>query len=299
MNRAQAWRSFFVIAALLAAGLVAPPTASAQSDAQKKEAKEHYDKATRFYDVGRYGDAIDEYQKVYLLVSDPILLYNIGQAYRLWDKPDEAVRFYRNYLRRSPSADNRADVEKKIADLEKVIEERKRTGPAAPPPVTAPPPVETVPPPTTTAPPPPPATAPPVTAPPPAGTVTQPAAPSEPPPRSGKRTAAFALMIGGGALVVTSIITGSLAAQKAKDVQKAANNHEAFDPSVEKSGKSLNTITALTAIPGLVAAGVGAVLLLTDHSTETRAAAAPARTKLSLFPLAGPQVAGAGASLTF
>src|SRR5688500_13981587 len=124
MILAKPWLRALALTSLLLA-LRAPAPGGAQSHRPKKQpAKEMYDKATRLYDVGRYGEAIEEYQSVYLLIDDPAMLYNIAQSYRLWDKPDEAVRFYRNYLRRSPAASNRADVEKKIVDLERTIEER-------------------------------------------------------------------------------------------------------------------------------------------------------------------------------
>src|SRR5438045_2714195 len=92
----------FAAVALLPLAARAQPT-----DAPKKEARELNDTATRLYEVGRYEEAITEYQKVYLIVDDPVLLYNIAQSYRLWGKPEDAVRFYRNYLRRAPNAPNR------------------------------------------------------------------------------------------------------------------------------------------------------------------------------------------------
>src|SRR5687767_6307991 len=185
--------------ALLGAALLVPMAAQAQpTEAQKREAKELNEKATRLYEVGRYGEAIEEYQKVYLLVDDPVLLYNIAQSYRLWGRPEDSVRFYRNYLRRAPSAPNRADVEKKIADQERIIEEKKRT-PVTAPPVTTPP-VETP----TTAPPPPVTTTTPAS---PATTTPPPLDPSAPvvvqpaekafgsTPNRGKRIAAYVLLI--------------------------------------------------------------------------------------------------------
>src|SRR5215470_4558508 len=80
----------------LSAALVPLAARAEPTDAQKREAKELNDKATRLYEVGKYGEAIEEYQKVYLLVDDPVLLYNIAQSYRLWGKPEDSARFYRN-----------------------------------------------------------------------------------------------------------------------------------------------------------------------------------------------------------
>src|SRR4051812_14404983 len=57
---------------------------------QKQEMKQHYERATRAYDLQKYGEAIDEYQKAYEIGGDPPMLYNIAQAYRLNDQPAEA-----------------------------------------------------------------------------------------------------------------------------------------------------------------------------------------------------------------
>ena len=56
-----------VLAAALGALLsLSAGSAQAQlSPQQKNEMKLHYDKATRAYDVGKYPEAIEEYQKAY------------------------------------------------------------------------------------------------------------------------------------------------------------------------------------------------------------------------------------------
>jgi tetratricopeptide (TPR) repeat protein len=120
-----------------------PPPSSAAVPAPtlptQDAAKEHYEKATRFYELGKYGEAINEYEASYLLVADAELLYNIGQAYRLWERPDDAIRAYENYLRRRPDAVNRRDVETQIANLKRAVEERRqRVVSGRPPPVSQP-----------------------------------------------------------------------------------------------------------------------------------------------------------------
>src|SRR5437763_12748021 len=103
-------------AVLLVALLVAAPRAAEaqMTQQQKDEIKLHYQRATRAYDLQKYQEAIDEYQKAYEIGGDPPMLYNIGHAYRLADQPNDAIRYYRRYLQRSPNARNREDVERKI-----------------------------------------------------------------------------------------------------------------------------------------------------------------------------------------
>ena len=121
----------FAVAAFIAMGRSAHAQLTPQ---QKQEIHQHYDRATRAYDLGKYTEAVDEYQKVYEIDGDPVMLYNIAQAYRLNDQPQDAIHFYRRYLQRSPEARNREDVERKIAAQEKVIEEKRKAAAAVQPP---------------------------------------------------------------------------------------------------------------------------------------------------------------------
>ena len=121
----------FAVAAFIAMGRSAHAQLTPQ---QKQEIHQHYDRATRAYDLGKYTEAVDEYQKVYEIDGDPVMLYNIAQAYRLNDQPQDAIHFYRRYLQRSPEARNREDVERKIAAQEKVIEDKRKAAAAVQPP---------------------------------------------------------------------------------------------------------------------------------------------------------------------
>jgi tetratricopeptide (TPR) repeat protein len=267
------------------------------TDQQKKKAKEHYDKATRFYHLGKYEDAIQEYENAYLISADPVMLYNIAQSHRLNNQPEEAIRFYRNYLRNAPNAQPsiRADVEKKITEMEKLAEENRRKAEASrtvstPPPVTTPLPPTEVPPPV----------GPPS---PPTAEVTA-ARPAPEPPRKSK-VLPVTLLTGGGVLVATSVIFGAAAASKAKQVEeKAMSKTSTFDQSVkelETQGQTANTLAVLSGLVGVAAGVTGVILLVKPADAESRAgsAAGPLPARASLYPLVGPGLAGAGARLAF
>jgi tetratricopeptide (TPR) repeat protein len=98
--------------------------------AQKQEIRTHYQRASRDYDLGKFDEAIDEYQVIYEIDGDAVMLYNLAQAYRLAEQPEKAIQFYRRYLLRAPDARNREAVEQKIATLAKFLAEH---GKAAPP----------------------------------------------------------------------------------------------------------------------------------------------------------------------
>ncbi|HZS39647.1 MAG TPA: hypothetical protein VFF06_22600, partial [Polyangia bacterium] len=108
--------------ALLLVALLGSATA-ARADDGAAAAKQHYDEGTKAYDLGRYLEAAKEYETAFRIKDAPELLFNIAQAYRLADDHRRAMRSYRAYLRRLPSASNRAEVEAKIAELQKLIEQ--------------------------------------------------------------------------------------------------------------------------------------------------------------------------------
>lgn len=87
------------------------------SEADVREMKESYQKATRAFDLSNYDEAIAAYKKAYELGGDAPMLYNIAQALRLSKRPQEAATYYRRYLSRAPGAKNRDEVLAKLAEL--------------------------------------------------------------------------------------------------------------------------------------------------------------------------------------
>jgi tetratricopeptide (TPR) repeat protein len=105
---------------LVAASLVLP-IANAQNraptDEQRREAKRHFDKGQLAYDLGRYTEAIAEWERSYALSREPGLLYNLGQAAQLHGDCAAAARYYMSFLRRRPNASNREQVEGLIEEM--------------------------------------------------------------------------------------------------------------------------------------------------------------------------------------
>ncbi|HEY4393299.1 MAG TPA: tetratricopeptide repeat protein [Polyangia bacterium] len=264
---------------------------------QKQEIHTHYQQATRAYDLGKYQEAIDEYQKVYEIDGDPVMLYNIGQAYRLNDQPQESIHFYRRYLQRSPEARNRDDVERKIAVQEKLIEDRRKAAAAVSPP---PPKKEPPPPPPKVAPPPPPPPAPVVVAPPPP--------PPPPEPSAARRVVGWTMIGVGVAADVVAVIEGIRAKDKGDQLtlNSMKAGHPAFDATqqqLQSEGKTANVIAIVSGIAGTAVAVTGAIILITNGSsssdeTGTTPAATPATT-VSFAPWLAPGLVGGGMGLRF
>jgi tetratricopeptide (TPR) repeat protein len=271
--------------ALLVAGL-RDAHAAQLSQAQKDEVKLHYQRATRAYDLQKYQEAIEEYQKAYEISGDPPMLYNIGQAYRLADQPAEAVRYYRRFLQRMPNARNREDVERKIADQEKLIEERRKAAasvapPPPPPPVKSPPIVEIKPPPQPPPPPPPP----------------PPSIPPEP-PSSARSVVGWSLIAAGVIADGVAIYQGYRAKQKGDELTRLSMDGGTFDPQIEEDGKNANIAAIALGIGGTAIAVAGAIVLITGGSEDPAQPGSPTA-RLSVTPWIGAGLFGGGARLRF
>jgi tetratricopeptide (TPR) repeat protein len=133
-----------VMAALLATALdaSAQPKRGAAAAAQ---AKELYKKGMTHYQLGEFDTAIDEFKAAYELTSAPGLLFNLAQVHRMKKDWEQALHFYRMYLRLEPTAPNRADVEALIVEVQRAFDDEQRAKLAAPKvepqPVAPPPPV--------------------------------------------------------------------------------------------------------------------------------------------------------------
>jgi tetratricopeptide (TPR) repeat protein len=299
-------RSAPVLALVLALGA---PLVARADDAMS--AREHYQKGTSYYDLGRYPEAIKEFEAAYEIKNDPALLYNLAQSNRLAGNSEQALHFYRTYLRYVPKAANRAEIEDRIKQLDQLVAQKSSTQ-TAPPNQTIPPGSTTSPGQTTTPPPgvttpvePPPSETTPGGAPP---GLPEPvaSAPGQqptvffgaPPPRpsndhhqmilAGKITAAA-----GGALFIIGAAYGAAAVGAANQVNAEATDGKPFDPAIEKSGKTDQQREAIFMTLGLLAGAAGGVLYFYGRhlvSQEARAA---------LTPIASTEGGGLSLRVTF
>ena len=85
--------------------LVLARVASAEpNDAGVREAREHYERGLRDYNLGELDGAIAEFKAAYVRSEAPGLLFNLAQAYRLKRDTERALLLYRSYLRALPNA---------------------------------------------------------------------------------------------------------------------------------------------------------------------------------------------------
>lgn len=142
------------------------------------DAKARYMSGQSHYNLNEFADALQDFKEAYRLHPDPAFLFNIAQCERQLGDFDEAIKFYRSYLRNKPDASNAKEIQKKIDELKSLSEAKRKSKEGAPQSVIAP---STTPPPIDSSPAvvPPPAPAPPL----PAASAPPPLpAPSSPPP---------------------------------------------------------------------------------------------------------------------
>src|SRR6478735_7554353 len=72
---------------------------STEQSAKDKTAREHYNQGILHYDLGEIDQAIAEFKQAYAISAAPGLLFNIAQAFRYKKDYEQALHFYRTYLR--------------------------------------------------------------------------------------------------------------------------------------------------------------------------------------------------------
>ena len=92
------------------------PAADA-GEARKASAREHYQEGAKAYSAGHYKDAVDLFLEADRLSPSAPLSFNVARAYELIGDDANALRWYRDYLRRAPTAENAADVKALVSAL--------------------------------------------------------------------------------------------------------------------------------------------------------------------------------------
>ena len=269
----------FAIAAALLCCAAGAARARPPEDPKIAEARLHYESGLARFNLKEYKPAIEEFEAAYRLKPDPVFLYNLGQAYRLADDPEQALHFYRAYLRERPAAANRHDVEERVTQLEGVIAAKRSA--AHPPDHTLAP--ET---PLPTAAPAAAATA----------TTTAPTAASEPAPdeRAGRTKRIAAMATAGVGLAAIGVGIGmSALAKQASDKLTHGTQDAMYDLALDRQGRSdQNAAIALYAVGG-AAVAVGVVLYVLGWRDAHRPRA------VASVPSLGLQAGGTHALLRF
>lgn len=121
-----------IAALLLIAGMRSGLAQPAGEPGRMEQAASLYDQGKAHFDLAEYSAAIVSWKEAYLLSKEPLLLFNIAQAYRLAGNCAEANRFYENYQRIEAKPSNRAELDQaleKCAGIEAATGENTPTAP--------------------------------------------------------------------------------------------------------------------------------------------------------------------------
>jgi tetratricopeptide (TPR) repeat protein len=109
--------SFLRLLVILTLGfsIVAPARAE---DVPTRAAKRYFARGEKLFALGKFDEALDEYQKAFDAKPLPDFLYNIGQCYRNLGDYDQAIFSFKKYLKLAPDAPDKDKVEKLIEELQ-------------------------------------------------------------------------------------------------------------------------------------------------------------------------------------
>src|SRR5262245_30035283 len=141
--------------AALALVLAISTTAHAQGDNALKQAQNAFDQAQIDYLAGKWDEAAEKFKAAHTLRPFPQFLYNVGAAYHMKGKKtsdaaayEQAIDYYKQYLKADPEAADKDKVTKTIGVLEAEVKRLKDSNIKPPDPANptqpAPPPSEEV-----------------------------------------------------------------------------------------------------------------------------------------------------------
>jgi hypothetical protein len=81
-------------------------------------AAKHFGAAQEAFGKQHFHTAAVEFQSAYEVTKDPVLLYNIGEAWQKAGEGKKAVASYKAYLKAQPNAQDKTDVQKRIKMIE-------------------------------------------------------------------------------------------------------------------------------------------------------------------------------------
>jgi tetratricopeptide (TPR) repeat protein len=119
-----------------------PPRIAHADDPATRAAKRHFDRGEKLFALGKFDEALDEYQQAFDAKPIPDFLFNIGQCYRNLGDYQQAIFSFKKYLKLEPDASDKDKVEKLIDELEEKQERgegqrlvgKKEQPPPPPPP---------------------------------------------------------------------------------------------------------------------------------------------------------------------
>jgi len=122
-----------VVVVLLAFGGLATAQQPAMSTEERAAtAKQFFETGMAHFQLEEYDRAVEAWESGFRLRPVAQFLYNIGQAHRLAKRYEKALSFYKKYLNMEPKAANKAEVERHISTLTRLIDDQGKISNAPP-----------------------------------------------------------------------------------------------------------------------------------------------------------------------
>jgi tetratricopeptide (TPR) repeat protein len=122
MHLSWLWRLLLAAVALSACLSTAHRAlADANTTAEDREARKLFESGAAAFEAEQYERALESFEKAYDLSPRPVLLFNIAKSEDKLDRRREALEHYKRFLAAVPDAANRAQVERRIDELDTEI----------------------------------------------------------------------------------------------------------------------------------------------------------------------------------
>jgi tetratricopeptide (TPR) repeat protein len=101
---------------------VAPLESWGQADPKKEQAKQLFESGKWLYEMQDWQGALEQFKQAAAILASPVLHFNIAVCYEKLGRPRPALKYYERYLQQLPKAENRAEVEARMAALQAQID---------------------------------------------------------------------------------------------------------------------------------------------------------------------------------
>src|SRR5689334_11870849 len=90
-------KSWVFLLAFLMYGSATQAAPANLSEEKRAEARERYAAGTKKFNVAKFDEAAAEFVAAYEIAGEPSLLYNIAQSYRMAERHDKALFFFKSF----------------------------------------------------------------------------------------------------------------------------------------------------------------------------------------------------------
>jgi len=118
-------------AVLFVAALAARASVAGETAAGDRPGRALFEQAEVKFNVGRFDEALADYQAAYDVEPLPAFLFNIGQCYRNLGDYERAQFFFQRYTMLDPHSANRPAADRLIAEMSRLAQERREANATA------------------------------------------------------------------------------------------------------------------------------------------------------------------------